>query len=111
MMPQQTEPLKRVEDRDERLAAIVPIERGRRGRPNPIAQAERLANATYHGARTCAVRSYSFASTKTARLLRGVRGRLDRAREHNPLQLVLLVGGMAFILGAALRIWRSKRNT
>ena len=99
-----------VEKTPGRLAPVVAIALPARSGFGMLAQAKGLAAATYQGTRTCALRSYSFAVEKTASLWTGVRDRFDRAREEKPLQLVLLMGGMAFMLGIALRVWRSKRH-
>lgn len=93
-----------------RRAPVVPMELPTRRRFGVLAPAKDLAAAAYQGTRTGAVRSYSFALEKTASLWTGVRDRFARAREEKPLQLVMLMGGMAFMLGIALRVWRSKRD-
>ena len=90
-----------------RLATVAPIDIETRPHPGALTQAKDFASSTYRGAKTRAVRSVSIVVDKTPSLSRASR---EGAREVKPLQLMLLLGGMAFILGAALRIWRSKHN-
>lgn len=101
-----------VEGRDQNLAPVVPVRP--EGKP-PLAARDTPATikhraaAGFEGAIDRAARSYLAVAEKSNALLSGVRRWSARVRKENPLQVVAVVAGAAFVLGVVLRLWKSKR--
>jgi hypothetical protein len=99
-----------------RLAPVTPI---RPLEPEPWVAASHTdvadttvadrAAAVYEDVKTRASESMAELSERARRMGARVRDFAANARQERPLQVLAAVAGAAFILGVAIRIWRSSR--
>jgi hypothetical protein len=74
---------------------------------SPIMQ---LAASKYQSARAGATHSYRVLLQNSRVRASALKRRFKTIRNERPLQLVAVTAGTAFVLGIALRIWRSNHN-
>lgn len=94
-----------------RLAPVTPI---RPLEPEPsVAESQAnvadRASAVYEDVKSRASESMAQLSDRARKMGARVREFAARAREERPLQVLAAAAGAAFILGVAIRIWRSSR--
>jgi ElaB/YqjD/DUF883 family membrane-anchored ribosome-binding protein len=101
-------------DKSERtLAPVVPV----RTEPEPIISPpstveaiKERASAGLGEAVDRAARSYSAMADKSNAMFSDLKRWAQQMCRENPLQVVAIVAGTAFVLGFALRVWNSRRQ-
>jgi hypothetical protein len=69
-----------------------------------------LAASKYQSARAGAAHAYRVLLQNSRVRPSAIKRRFETIRNEKPLQLVAVTAGTAFVLGIALRIWRSNHN-
>jgi len=72
-------------------------------------QAQKTAAETYEKAKDGAARTYEQASRRTAEIARTARARSRQLMHDYPFHVIAGAATFGFVLGVALRIWRSSR--
>ena len=67
-----------------------------------------VAQRTYELAKDETVQSYSRMVHRAQDLGRRTQDRMKQTKNEHPLQLLAVIAGTAFVLGVAIRIWRSR---
>lgn len=101
-----------VEALDRNLAPIVPVRPDREIRapePDTLTAIKQRATAGYGEAMEGADRSHSALAEKSNTSFSDIRHWTQRVCNEHPLQVVAIVAGAAFVLGVALRIYKSNR--
>ena len=95
------------------LAPVVPV----RTEPEPLVSPPGTVDAIKERAAAGlgeavdrAARSYSVMADRSSALVSDLKRWTQRVCEENPLKVVAVVAGAAFVLGVALRIWNSRRS-
>ncbi|HZR57802.1 MAG TPA: hypothetical protein VFA74_13085 [Terriglobales bacterium] len=76
-------------------------------RINSPSDASQRASLWLEQARATLSRSCALGQKRLEKLVRHVNDRVRRAAEEEPLQVIAIVAGSAFVAGAILRVWRS----
>ena len=91
------------------LAPVVPlaIERVPRER-SKVNKVTLRAEAACRSVQSRMVETYSVIARRSGAMATAIGRRIRRTRSEKPLKIVALAAGTAFLLGIAIRIWRSR---
>jgi ElaB/YqjD/DUF883 family membrane-anchored ribosome-binding protein len=88
-----------------RRAAVIPL---RAERESAFTKAKHEVERAYRQTQFTAMDTYSRLNTKLRELKATTRSRARGACNEQPLKVVAVAAGVAFALGFALRVWRSR---
>ena len=110
-MAERAEAVKR-EAGERNLAPVVPVRPDREPlapQADSLSEFKKRAVAGYGETMDRAARSYSVLAQKSRTLFLDMKNWTRRACNENPLQVLAIVAGAAFVLGVTLRIYKSNR--
>src|SRR5437764_8084908 len=93
-----------------RITPVPPLQIVKPQRQKPLAQVKSVTTRAYRSTKARVRDAYSRVINKSSVLSNNVQGKLQRARQERPMQIVAAVAVTGFVVGVVLRVWRSKYN-
>jgi hypothetical protein len=88
----------------------VRLDEGTQRATSALLSAKQSVGELFRNVRRSASRAYGNISSASRDLTTRFRRRSEQIKEDNPLQLLAVIAGSAFVLGVVTRIWRSRHH-